>query len=250
MLTTFDKYMQRISNGFLSQRHFTVQQDATTSAPTNLLNGQLIGPISKIENSLPTGVTGYRLISGSLISSTATHSFFIVKKHVFGQYSLSTNTYTYNNNPLSTIYSGNTNNTIKSGLYVYHNAATVGSSATYTITYTDPSTQTFGYIPGNNAARGSCILIPTATSNVIDVTNVSRTAGTGTSGTLELIALNVISQVQNISALTTTFFSFNNLTQTIPAPLLIQNEELYLLTIGNTVAKGIRGQISLVGEEA
>jgi hypothetical protein len=255
MLKSLDDYIVRAQNGYVSTRHFSVQQDIITSSATSVFAFQITPTILKIEAVLPSGVTGYRLVSGTLTSSASSGTWLLVKKYDLADVTYNgglSMTYTDSNitMPVKTI--GNSLNQTYGPLcyYVKNNAS--GSSFNMSITCIDDTgnNQVFAHTPSSTVVKNSFYILPTS-FRISNITNVTRIAGTNTAGgvltfcSFEL--LGVFNNPQGIVNVPTVLNNF--LTGNIP--LLQENDELYILYYATTPtsAKAWIGEITLVGEE-
>jgi len=257
MLISLDNYIVRAQNGYVSTRHFSIQQDVVTTVVTSNTGVpfQISPLILKIESTLPTGVTGYRLVSAVLTSSASTGTWFLIKKYDLAKVTFlggSGMTYTDLNTTLPIKTIGNASNQTSGPLCIFPEINTASSAAVFTINYLDENgnNQTINFNHPNSFVKNSFAQIPTPT-RIANISNITRVTGTLTAGgVLVFCSYELLGIFNNPQAVASVPAVLNNfLTGNIP--LLQTNDELYILYYATTpsTAKAWVGEITLVGEE-
>lgn len=251
-LASFDDYINRASNGYIVQRHYGAEIVGTSGA---LVGNTLVlcktPPIYTVE-SMPSGVTGFRLTNASLYLSTgaaATGAILAVLVDM-GTFVLG-GSFT-DGAAMPTVTEGNSSRQIHSALLVEMTATGSGTGTSITVNYTNQdgnSATTPSQTITTTVANYSCGFIPLATNDwgVRDVTGATRT-GTGTCtikfwGVIPLGMFNTSHQGVGVVS------NINFLTDTPTPPLLNANDNLFIIGSG-TAARGIKGVLTFVGEQA
>ena len=249
-LSSYNDYLARATNGYEVQRHFGAEiSTAATALTGNSLIMAKSPPIYTVET-MPSGVTGFRLTNVSLYQSIQTGFVILAKLVDFGTFVAGTG-FT-DGSAMPSVTEGNTSRTIHSALLLEVTTAGAGS-LTLTIDYTDQdgnaSTAPARALTGGATAY-SCGFIPLATGNygVRDVTGITRSAGTGT-GTFKVWGVIPIGVFNNSAAAIGINYNLNFLTEYPTPPLLSTGDSLYLISTPNTV-RGFKGVLSFVGEQA
>lgn len=249
-LASFDDYINRASNGYIVHRHFGAEQPVLATALTG--NSQIMvktPPIYTVET-MPSGVTGFRLTNASLYSSIVTSFRLLAKLVDLGTFVAGTG-FT-DGNAMPTVTEGNTSRTMHSALLLEVQTAGAGA-LTITVDYTNQSgnaaTTPAQALTAASVAY-SCGFIPLATNDwgVRDVTGVTRTAGTGT-GTFKLWGVIVLGMFNAVPQVAGVQYNLNFLTDTPTPPLLSAGDSLYILG-ALTTTRGLKGVLTFVGEQA
>lgn len=249
-LASFDDYIGRASNGYIVHRHYGAELNAVTTALTGNTVILYKTPQIYTVETMPSGVTGFRLTNATLYSSIQTAFYLLVKLVDLGTFVAGTG-FT-DGNAMPTVTEGNTSRTIHSALLMEVTTAGTGS-LTVTVDYTDQdgnaSTTPAQALTGG-ATVYSCGFLPLATNDwgVRDVTGVTRTTGTGTGtfklwGVVPMGMFNVMHQSVGVQS------NLNFLTDTPTPPLLSAGDSLYLIG-GLATVRGLKGTLTFVGEQA
>lgn len=249
-LASFDDYINRASNGYIVHRHYGVEQPASVTALTG--NSTLLyksPPIYTVET-MPSGVTGFRLVNASLYSSIQTAFYFLVKLVGLGTFVAGTG-FT-DGVAMPSVTEGNTSRTIHSALLLEVQTAGTGT-LTITVDYTDQdgnASTTPAQALTAAATAYSCGFLPLATNDwgVRDVTGVTRTVGTGT-GTFKLWGVVPMGMFNTVHQTVGVQSNLNFLTDTPTPPLLSAGDNLHIIGSLLTV-RGLKGVLTFVGEQA
>lgn len=249
-LASFDDYINRASNGYIVHRHF----GAELTAVATLLAGNTTvlyktPPIYTVET-MPSGVTGFRLTNATLYSSIQTAFYLLVKLVDLGTFVAGTG-FT-DGSAMPTVTEGNTSRVMHSALLLEVQTAGAGA-LTITVDYTNQSggaATTPAQALTAAASVNSASFLPLATNDwgVRDVTGVTRTSGTGTGtfklwGVVPMGMFNMVHQSVGVQS------NLNFLTDTPTPPLLSAGDSLYLIGSLATV-RGLKGTLTFVGEQA
>lgn len=249
-LSSYNDYLNRATSGYEVQRHFGAELAATA---TNLTGGALImaksPPIYTVET-MPSGVTGFRLTNATVYPSILTGFILLAKLIDMGTFVAGTG-FT-DGAAMPTVTEGNTSRQIHSALLL--EVVTAGAGAlSLTIDYTDQdgvASTTPAQALTAAASAFSCGFFPLATGDygARDVTNITRTSGTGT-GTFKVWGVIPMGYFNTSSAQSGLAYNLNFLTDYPTPPLLNAGDSLYLISSPGT-ARGFKGVLSFVGEQA
>lgn len=250
-LLSYNDYLARRGNGYWAQRNVRVEQTAATTA-TALTGQQItlnrIGLVQTME-SLPTGVTSYKLTGGSLLTSTAS-SFILAECVNLGSLDISTNVFT-DGSTMPTKTEGNTSRTIDGMVFMEVTTALNATPGTITITYVDQNGNaaetTASQTLTASAAVGTVAMFPlnTPDTGVRDITAALRSAGTTPTGVVRFWGIIPIHIFSNQSIVTSE--TFNDLTGT-PAPVTLSASSALHLFSTVTTAKGVLSSLFFMGD--
>ena len=255
-LSSVNDYVARIGNGYGAQRPFRVEIDAATTA--TLYSGQSISmqksTIVQLMESLPTGVTGYRLTNCTLQASVATN-YMLAKLVNLGSLDISGASGTFTDgSAMPTVTEANNSNVTFSSVIAEVTTALNATPGSSTITYVDQDGNSAETSPSTaltaSAALKTCGPVPlnTADIGVRDITAAARSAGTTPTGVIKywgVVPLGFFA-VHDIG----TAVQINFLTTNTPPPLLTAGDELYFITLSGTTAKHLHGMFTFVGDQA
>lgn len=253
-LSSMDDYINRASNGYIVHRHFSVQRDvATTSVYTSqIATWQLSPMIYKVET-MPTGVTAFKLTNATLYSNIATAPIFCVKLVNMGNFNIGTQVYT-DGSTMPTTTEGGVSRRAYSGILQVVTTLFDTVAADWTITYFDQDGNIAPVSPSMSktvdAPVGSAgfATLNTGDYGCTDISGAARTAGTG-AGVVTFYGVVPLGTFSPVLQSTATAMQFNNLTDAPCPPILSANDEIYLLTTNNS-AKGYRGTLTFIGDQA
>lgn len=248
-LSSFNDYLNRATSGYEVQRHWGAE--IATAVGIVAGNGLVFAktpPIYTVET-MPSGVTGFRLTNASIYTSITTGMCLLVKLIDMGTFVLG-GSFT-DGSAMPTVTEGNSSRQIHSPILV--EMITPGSaSANITVTYTNQD--------GSSATTPSTIITTTAAAysagfmtlnsndyGARDITAVARTSGTGTC-TIKFWGVTPIGMFNNSHATAGTVSNLNFMTEFPTPPLLDAGDSLYVLT-SNTTVRGLKGVLSFVGEQ-
>lgn len=249
-----DDYITRASNGYLVHRHFSVQRDAATTScySTQLTSWQLSPMIYKVET-MPTGVTAFKLTNATLFSTVATVPIFCVKLVNFGSLDIGANTFT-SGSTMPTVTEGGISRRVYGGVLQVVTTAFDAVAADWTVTYFDQDGNIAPVSPAMSKTLSATVgsagfaTLNTGDYGCTSISGGARTTGTGT-GVVTfygVVPLGTFSPVmQNI----TTAMQFNNLTDSPCPPILSAGDEIYLLS-NSTTAKAYKGTLTFIGDQA
>lgn len=249
-LLSFNDYLARRGNGYWAQRNVRIEQTAATTATA--FTGQQItlnnvGLVQTME-SLPTGVTSYKLTGGQLATSSAS-SFILAECIDMGSLNIGTNVFTAGSS-MPTKLEGNTSRTVDSMILMEVTTALNATPGTLTVTYVDQS---------GNAAETTASLTLTASAAVGTVGMVVlngtdtgarsisaavRSGGTSPTGVVKFWGIIPIHIFSNISAVN--LESFNDLVAT-PVPVTLGAASELRLFSTSTTAKGVMMSLFFMG---
>jgi hypothetical protein len=249
-LASFNDYLNRATSGYGVQRHWGAEiATATAAVVGNTLIFAKTPPIYTVET-MPSGVTGFRLTNASLYNSIQTGVCILAKLIDMG--TLVVGTSFTDGAAMPTVTEGNSSRQINSPILVEMTTAGSGS-ANITITYTNqdgssattPSTAitttsaaySAGFIPLNGNDYGAR-----------DITTATRASGTGTC-TLKFWGVIPLGMFNSSHQIVGTVSNLNFLTEFPTSPLLSAGDSIYLLSTPGTV-RGLKGTLSFVGEQA
>lgn len=249
-LASFDDYINRASSGYIVHRHFGAELTAVTTALTGNTTILYKTPAIYTVETMPSGVTGFRLTNATLYSSIQTAFYLLVKLVDLGTFVAGTG-FT-DGSAMPTVTEGNSSRTIHSALLLEVQTAGAGA-LTITVDYTDQdgnASTTPAQALTAAASANSCGFLPLATGDygVRDVTGVTRTVGTGTGtfklwGVVPMGMFNMVHQSIGVQS------NLNFLTDTPTPPLLNAGDGLYVIGSLTTV-RGLKGTLTFVGEQA
>jgi hypothetical protein len=257
-LATIDDYINRASNGYITHRHYSVQIDAATS--TSISAGQLMSmqllPVVQTIESMPSGVTGYRLVNATLVSSLATGIYSLVKLINLGSVTdLSSFSFT-DGSAMPSITEGNNSNASYSPILMQITGTLNSAPGTFTITYVDQDGNTAeaapGFAPSLSCLVGTTGPVPLNTGDIgaRDVTNITRSGGSAHSGSIRLWGAINLGMFGNSNGNINQTYQLNFLTGTPSAPLLSAGDQLGILALGTVTAKAVKGSFTFIGEQA
>lgn len=249
-LASFDDYINRASSGYIVHRQFGAELAAVTTALTGNTTILYKTPVIYTVETMPSGVTGFRLTNATLYSSIQTAFYLLVKLVDLGTFVAGTG-FT-DGSAMPTVTEGNSSRTIHSALLLEVQTAGAGT-LTITVDYTDQdgnASTTPAQALTAAASVNSCGFLPLATGDygVRDVTGVTRTVGTGTGtfklwGVVPMGMFNMVHQSIGVQS------NLNFLTDTPTPPLLNAGDGLYVIGSLTTV-RGLKGTLTFVGEQA
>lgn len=254
-LQTFDQYIDRLSNGYVKQIHYSSDIIANTTA--TIFNGQLLRfQLTSIATigSYPAGVAGLRLVNATCRSSTIIPSI-LGKFTYLGAYNYGTGIFD-TGNAMPTVTEGNITRTASSALCVFAlNTLTLTSgTVSTTVQYTDQDGNVGSAAPAftftTGATTGTCGFLRLASGDdgVRDITNVTVAGGGVASGTIGFFGFCPFGTFSQESRVTATPSQLNFLTEKPTPPLLQTGDQLGLLTLNN-VARRVQGTLYFIGEQ-
>lgn len=254
-LSSMDDYITRASNGYIVHRHFSVQRDANTSIGVylNQLSTWQLSPLIYQVETMPTGVTAFKLTNATLYSSVATTTFFCVKLITLGTFNIGTNTYT-DGNTMPTVTEGGVSRRTYSGILQVITTAFDGIDASWTITYRDqdnniaPVSPAMAKVISAGVGTAGFATLNTGDYGCTDISGAARTAGTG-AGVITFYGVVPLGTFAPMLQNTATAMQFNNLTDTPCPPILSAGDQIYLLT-PNTLGKRFAGTLTFIGDQA
>ena len=250
-LTSMDGYFSQVGANKTAIRPFSVETTATTAT---MHTGQVsiyqnMGLIS-VMDSLPSGVTSFKLVGGRCRASTA--GFYTVAKMVdLGNLTLATPMFVDSGNTMPTLTEGNTSRVTSGAMFMETTVAFNATPGSFTVTYVDQDGNTAE--ASASTALTASVAIGTMAPLVLnsndvgvrDVTDATRTGGTTPSGTIKfwgVIPLATFS-IQSV----TQGDIFNLTTSDLPPPNLGAGDSLYLIHTGAVAAKAAYGTLFFVG---
>lgn len=250
-LASFNDYINRASNGYIVHRHFGAEITSTVAALTgNTLVSFKSPPIYTVET-MPSGVTGFRLTNATLYSSVQTTPYLLAKLVDLGTFTFGTGF--VDGSAMPTVTEGGASRTMHSALLVEMVTPGTGTGTSITVNYTNQDGNA-ATTPAQTIAMTivaySCGFLPLATNDwgVRDVTGATRSAGTGVCtvklwGVICMGMFNFTHQSVGVQS------TLNFLTDTPAAPLLSAGDSLYIIG-GGTSTRALKGTLTFVGEQA
>lgn len=249
-LASFNDYLNRANSGYEVQRHWGAEI-ATAGAVVigNTLVFMKTPPIYTVET-MPSGVTGFRLTNATLYNSIQTAGSLLVKLIDMGTMVVGTS-FT-DGAAMPTVTEGGTSRQIH-GPLLCEMTTTGSGSATINVTYTnqDGTSQTTpNQTLTTTVAAYSAGFMQLAGNDygVKDITAATRASGTGTC-TLKFWGVIPLGMFNCSHQTVGTVYNINFLTEYPTPPLLNAGDNLYILSSAATV-RGLKGTLSFVGEQA
>lgn len=254
-LSSMDDYINRASNGYIVHRQFSVHRDVATSG--SIYGGQLapwqLSPMIYKVETMPTGVTGFKLTNATLYSNIITAPIFCVKLVNLGSHDIGTNTYT-DGSTMPTVTEGGVSRRTYGGILQVVTTAFDANAASWTITYRDQDNNIAPVSPAMPKTVSAVIgtagfaTLNTGDYGATDISGAATTSGTGT-GVVTFYGVVPLGTFSPILQVVGTAMQFNNLTDSPCPPILSAGDEIYLLTT-TTSAKGYRGTLTFIGDQA
>lgn len=251
-LTTIDGYVSQVGNNKVSVKNFAVDSVATsaTCISSQLIAVQNMGLIATME-SLPSGVTSYKLVGGRFRASTITCTYIVAKMVDMGNINIATPTFT-DGSSMPTMLEGNVSRVLSSQPYGEVTTVLNATPGSITVTYVDQDGNTAETTASMaltaSAAVGTMfpITLNTGDTGARDITNSTRTGGTSPTGVIKywgVIPLAVF-QPQTVAQ-----YDLVNLTTSDICPVDVgAGDNIYLLCIGSGSAKAAYGSLFFVGD--
>lgn len=249
-LLTDDAYIAQVGANKTSNKNFSLEIGATS---TTVITGQLhpiqnLGVIATME-SLPSGVTSFKLVGGRLRASTT--GLYVVAKMVdMGSLNIATPTFT-DGSAMPTLTEGNASHATSSTVLMEVTTALNATPGSMTATYVDQDgntaeTTTSTVLTASAIAQSvGQLVLNGSDSGAQDITTATRTSGTTPSGVIKFWGVQSFACL-NIQAIQQ-FDYFNLSTSDIPPIDLGAGDNLYLLHIGTATAKAVFGDLQFIG---
>lgn len=252
-LTTYNQFIERISNGYyLQQPLWSEQQTILVVSGSNLLTMQRLGRSKALPDPLPTGVTKYIITRVSVVSSIVAPSFLCGQLINLGSLDISTPTFTDGVAMPTQTELGNSNATYSPVLLEVTTAlnATPGNM---TVTYVDQNgnsaetTASFALGASAPITSGGWVHLNTGDVGVQDITTATRTAGTTPTGVVQFWGILPLC-LMLASPATTTSLQENLLTGAFNPLRFGVGVDIGGFIIGNSAAKAMFGELFIVGD--
>ena len=253
-LSSMNDYINRASNGYIVHRHFSVQRDTGTGNVYvgQIANWQLSPRIYQVET-MPTGVTAFKLTNATLYSNTTTAPFFCVKLVTLGSFDIGTQVYT-DGSTMPIVTEGGVSRRVYSGVLQVITTNFDAVAAAWTITYFDqdgniaPVSPSMSKSLGQEVGSAGFATLNAGDYGCTDISGAARTSGTG-AGVITFYGVIPLGTFSPVLQTTNTAMQFNNLTDAPCPPILSAGDEIYLLTTTQT-AKAFRGTLTFIGDQA
>lgn len=252
-LSSMDDYITRAGDGYIVTRNFSVEVGATTSTlyTGQLLTWQLSPIIYKVET-MPTGVTAFKLTNATLYNSNVT-SAFLVKLVNLGNFNIGTQVYT-DGSTMPTVTEGGVSRRVYGGILMAVTTAFDAVAASFTITYRDQDNNIAPVSPAMAKTLSAVVgtagfaTLNTGDYGATDISGAARTSGTG-AGVVTFYGVVPLGTFGPLMQNSATAMQINNLTATPCPPILDANDEIYLLQPGNA-GKRYFGTLTFIGDQA
>lgn len=251
-----DDFIARIMNGYDCYEPF--YGDQQTAFTSTLLTGQntIVGTVGTTRTfpSLPTGVTGYIVMSTNALSSNGSGPLILGKAINLGSIDISGASGTFSaGSSMPTVTEGNNSNQTYSSVMAEVTTAISSNAGTLTITYkandgTTGNTTTAQTIT-NSAVAHTCgtITLNTGHWGVSQITASARAAGSSPTGVIKFWGVLPICMVhQGYSA---SIPAFRNLISSTINPMRLGAADVVkIFSLGATGVRGLEGGMNIVGD--
>jgi hypothetical protein len=253
-LRSFNDFVARVGNGFYNQAHFSVEVDTATSSVLFGAQSQAIQKTPLIHKlpTLPSGVTGYRLVGATLYSSQAA-TYQLVKLVNFGSLNIATPAFTAGVS-MPTVTEGNISRQTSSPILAEVTTTLSATPGSLALNYVDQDGNaseaiTAIALTGSTVARSCGFVVLNGTDSAAkSVSSVTRTGGTTPTGVVNLWG---VVPYAFVTVLATYTMAMVNLLTCNPAPpLLGADDELYLLALGVTQTRRVTGTLHFIAEQS
>ena len=252
-LTTYNQFIERISNGYyLSQPFWREQQTATAAFGSNLSNITRLATVKQMPNPLPTGVTSYIITRVSATCSIGAMSFLFGRLINLGSLNIATPTFT-DGSAMPTITELGDSHATNSPILIEVTTALNATPGSLTVTYVDQdgnsAETTTAQALGASSPIGNSgwIHLNTGDSGARDITTATRTGGTTPTGIIKFWGILPIC-LMSASPDTTTAMQENLLTGAFNPLRFGAGDEIGGFIIGGTSAKAMFGEMFVVGD--
>lgn len=250
VLTTYDAFLARISNGFWMHQPFWGElQTASVTPAVNSIPSQMLCNTKAMPSSLPTGVTSFIPVYAASLSSTNNISFLIAKLINLGNLNIGTNTFT-DGSAMPTVTELGASNVTSSMIFCEVTTALNATPGNLTVTYVDQSGNTaeaaaaFAMPASAPAKSGFFVPLNSTDSGAQDITTAAQSAGTTPSGVVKFWGVLPIC----FSAAGAIGFTADMLLRNFNIVKLGINDVIGVIGAGSTAVKAGRGEIFFVGD--
>lgn len=252
-LRSFNDFVTRAGNGFYAKEPFRVEQSVNTVAlkGSSIKSVQVSPCIHKLP-SLPSGVTGYRLVSGTLQCQLA-GTFYLVRLINMGDLDISTNVFTAGS-AMPTRTEGNVSTQTSGGVILQTPTGLSAVPGSMTSTYIDQNGNaaeaTAAITLTANAVAGSAVYMAFNGTDFAarQITTASRTGGTTPTGIVRHWGVDGIGGATIIAPGHAAQFNF--LTANPSPPLFGAGDEFYIITENSLNARHLHGSLTFIAEQA